>query len=195
VSKTQKEKRSDSSASNEVLLLWAILGEGGGKDVSRAVLDNKGMLPSEDKKLRDGLQARGLIKAEGRATRNEKGRPVKGIWMSVTEAGRAWAEGNLAATVAKSQAAAPVLQAWMARLSMFLGDRNIPLTEILGRHRASSPEAGAAPSHPSPQLIARGHDTIRARPSGGIRNQKGYARSLNPLNPVSSPSNWRAGPW
>jgi hypothetical protein len=122
-------------------------------------------------------------------------RPVNGIWLSVTEAGRAWAEGNLAATVAKSQAAAPVLQAWMARLSMFLGDRNIPLTEILGRHRASSPEAGAAPSHPSPQLIARGHDTIRARPSGGIRNQKGYARSLNPLNPVSSPSNWRAGPW
>jgi hypothetical protein len=56
VSKTQKEKRSDSSASNEVLLLWAILGEGGGKDVSRAVLDNKGMLPSEDKKLRDGLR-------------------------------------------------------------------------------------------------------------------------------------------
>ena len=39
----------------QVLLLWAILGQGG--EVSRSVLEKKGMLPGDDKAARDALAA------------------------------------------------------------------------------------------------------------------------------------------
>jgi hypothetical protein len=93
-------QRSDPRAGKEVLLLWAILGEGGGKDVSRSSLNDKGMLPSDDKAARNGQKARGLIKVEKRRSRNEKGRSISSYWMTVTETGRAWAEENLAAVPA-----------------------------------------------------------------------------------------------
>jgi hypothetical protein len=153
-------KGSDSRAGREVLLLWAILGEGGGNDVSRSALSDKGMLPSDDKRARDGLAARGLIKVESRTSRNEKRRSVKGYWMTVTEAGRAWAEENLAAHPAKSQAAAPILQAWLARLSIFLSGRTIPITDFLGPHRG---EPELPPPHPTPQPLGRGSNDLRAR--------------------------------
>ena len=160
----EKLQRSDPRAGNEVLLLWAILGEGGGNDVSRAALNDKGMLPSDDKKARDGLEARGLIKAEKRKSRNEKGRSISGYWMTVTEAGRAWAEENLAVVPAKSQAASPILQAWLARLSIFLHARNIPMTEFLGPHRGTElATKPAVPSRPSPSPLARDYDALRAR--------------------------------
>jgi hypothetical protein len=166
----ERLQRSDPRGGKEVLLLWAILGEGGGKDVSRSSLNDKGMLPSDDKAARDRLKARGLIKAEKRTSRNEKGRSISGYWMTVTETGRAWAEENLAAVPAKSQAAAPILQAWLARLSIFLHAHNIPITEFLEQHRGVSHEprtelaiTPAVPSHPSPSPLARGYDAVRAR--------------------------------
>lgn len=165
----QKLQRSDSRAANEVLLLWAILAEGGGDEVSRSALDNKGMLPNDDKAAREGLEARGLIKNERRSSRNEKGRSVTGYWLSMTHAGRAWAEGNLAAVPAKSQAAAPVLQAWMKRLSVFLNTRNMPLTEFLKLHaignRESTTEqlARAASSESKPGSLASDYNELRAR--------------------------------
>jgi hypothetical protein len=162
-------QRSDPRAGKEVLLLWAILGEGGGEDVSRSSLNDKGMLPSDDKAARDGLEARGLIKVEKRKSRNEKGRSISSYWMTVTETGRAWAEENLAAVPAKSQAAAPILQAWLARLSIFLHARNMPMTEFLGQHRSVSREPSelaitpAVASHLSPPPLARDYDALRAR--------------------------------
>lgn len=166
----ERLQRSHPYGGKEVLLLWAILGEGGGKDVSRSSLNDKGMLPSDDKVARDGLKARGLIKAEKRTSRNEKGRSISGYWMTVTETGRAWAEENLAAVPAKSQAAAPILQAWLARLSIFLHARNIPITEFLEQHRGVSHEprtelaiSPAVPSRPSPSPLARDYDALRAR--------------------------------
>jgi hypothetical protein len=161
---------SDPRASKEVLLLWAILGEGGGKAVSRASLNDKGMLPSDDKAARDGLKTRGLIKAEKRTARNEKGRSISGYWMTATEIGLAWAEENLAAVPAKSQAAAPILQAWLARLSTFMHAGNIPMTEFLGQHRGVSraprTELAVTPavgSHPTPSPLTRDYDAVRAR--------------------------------
>ncbi len=155
----ERLQRSDPRAGNEVLLLWAILGEGGGNDVSRSALNDKGMLPNDDKKAREGLEARGFIKAEKRTSRNEKGRSINGYWMTVAKAGRAWAEENLAAVPAKSQAASPILQAWLARLSIFLHARNIPMTEFLGQQRGISRE-------PRTELAitpARDYDALRAR--------------------------------
>ena len=131
----ERLQRSDPRAGKEVLLLWAILGEGGLKGVSRSALNDKGMLPSDDKAARNALDARGLIKVEKRKSLNENGRSISGYWMTVTKTGRVWAEENLAAVPARSQAAAPILQAWLARLSIFLHARNIPMTDFLGQHR------------------------------------------------------------
>ena len=166
----EKSQRPDPRAGKEVLLLWAILGEGGVNSVSRATLSKKGMLPSEDNKAREGLKARGLIQVEPRTTRNEQGRPVRGIWMTVTKAGLAWAEENLAAVPAKSQVAAPILQAWLARLSILLQARDIPVAEFLGRQGDVGPEPGieratittvAAP--PDRSTLNGDYDALRAR--------------------------------
>lgn len=149
-------QRPDICAGKEALLLWAILGEGGGNNVSRSTLNDKGMLPSDDKAARDGLKARGLIEVEPRTSKNEKGRSVRGLWMTVTKAGRAWAEDNLAAAPAKTQAAAPILQAWLRRLSIFLQARNMPITEFLGQQSGE-------PSHPGSSPLADDYGTLRAR--------------------------------
>ena len=168
----ERLQRSDPRAGKEVLLLWAIFGEGGGGDVSRSALNDKGMLPSDDKAARDGLKARGLIKVEKRTSRNQKGRSINGYWMSVTDTGLAWAEENLAAVPAKSQTAAPILQAWLARLSIFLHARSIPMTEFLEQHRGvnrehepQQPVTPTVTSHPSPSPLARDYEVLRT----GIR--------------------------
>jgi hypothetical protein len=152
----RQSQGSDARAGKEVLLLWAILGEGGGEGVSRAALESKKMLPSDDKSARDSLVQRGLITVETRSSRNESGRPVRGLWMTATAAGRSWAEENLAATPAKSQAAAPVLQAWLKRLSIFLQARDATMAEFLGLDRG-------APDHPPPSPPAGDYQAIRAR--------------------------------
>jgi hypothetical protein len=202
--------RSDPQAGKETLLLWAILGEGGGKDVSRAVLEEKGMLPSDDRKVRDGLERRGLIKAEQRVTRNEQGRPVNGIWMTVTKAGLTWAGENLAVMPAKSQAATPILQAWLRRLSVHLDRHKIPIPEFLGLHRddanyeigpADPPVCGfhedsppVTPYHDSPRL--NGDDgALRTRIrqaylelTGGRLHTRALLRDLRQkLNDVARP--------
>jgi hypothetical protein len=138
--------QSDSQAAKELLLLWAILGEGGGKMVARADLEKKGMLPPDDTHVRGGLAARGLIKVE----KGERGR----VLMTVTEAGLAWAEKNLAAVPAKLQAAAPILQAWLARLSVLLEVRKIPIGEFLAPHRSGAgSEPCFSPGADSPVLV------------------------------------------
>jgi hypothetical protein len=137
----ESARQPDPQAGKELLLLWAILGEGGGKDISRAALEGKGMLPNDDKKARDGLEKRGLITAESRTTRDEQGRPVRGIWMTVTKAGLAWAEENLAAVPARSQAAAPILQRWLGRLSVLLQARNMKIMEFLEPRRSGASTA------------------------------------------------------
>ncbi len=147
--KKESTQHSGSQAGKEILLLWAILGEGGGKDVSRAALGKKGMLPSDDKKARDGLEKRGLITVEQRKTRNDQGRSIRGTWLAVTDEGLAWADENLAAVPAKMQAAAPILQAWLARLSIHLQARQMPIDEFLGLRRSrASAEYGAGPDSP-----------------------------------------------
>jgi hypothetical protein len=199
--KKQAKKEStlqpDPQSGKETLLLWAILGEGGGKDVSRAVLEEKGMLPSEDKKARDGLERRGLIKAEPRKTRNEQGKAVNGIWITVTEAGLTWAEENLALMPAKSQAATPILREWLRRLSVHLDAHKIPIAKFLGLHRggamgpADSPAYGfhedppAVTLHRDPLRLNGDYDALRARIrkaylelTGGRFNTRALLRDL-----------------
>jgi hypothetical protein len=161
----ERLQRSDPRAGKEVLLLWAILGEGGGNDVSRSALSDKGMLLSDDKAARVGLEARGLIKAEMRTFRNEKGRSIRGYWMSVTDAGKVWAQDNLAAVPAKAQAAAPILQAWLTRLSIFLQARNISMTDFLGQNWSTSVGPSTESAIPSaiPSSTSRDYDALRAR--------------------------------
>ena len=147
--KKENARRSESQAGKELLLLWAILGEGGGEDVSRAALEAKGMLPGDDKKARDGLERRGLITVESRTTLNKDERKVKGTWMSVTEAGLTWAEENLAAVPAKAQAAAPILQAWLRRLSVHLQTSGTSIVKFLETRR-EVPSSGSEIKVPAP---------------------------------------------
>jgi hypothetical protein len=140
--KRESAVRPDLQGSKETLLLWAILGEGGGKDVSQAVLEEKGMLPGRAKKARDGLVRRGIITVEDHKTL-KRGR--RGIWMTVTEVGLTWAEENLAAVPAKLYAAAPILKAWLARVSVHLQAHKIPIAVFLEPHRSgASYESGPA---------------------------------------------------
>jgi hypothetical protein len=151
--KKESARQSGSQAGKELLLLWAILGEGGGKAVSRAALDKKGMLPSNDAQVRDGLEARGLVRKVD-PPRNEQGRTAPGIWLAVTEAGLAWAEENLAAAPAKSQAASPILQAWLARVSVLLQARKMSITAFLAPHGGGADaEPGFSPGADSPVLV------------------------------------------
>jgi hypothetical protein len=109
-----------------------------------------------------------LIKAERRSVRNENGRAATGNWMSMTENGRAWAAENLAAQPAKSQAAAPILQAWLARLSGFLHARDIPLTEFFGisnptrEPRPGLTVASGVPPRPTSSAQGRNYDALSA---------------------------------
>jgi hypothetical protein len=137
----EKVTQSEARMRKQILLLWAILGEGGGKDVSRSSLEKKAMLPSDDKAARDALEAQGLIKVEPRSSRNDLGRPVKGLWISVTDDGRAWAEENLAAVPAKAFAAAPILQAWLTRLSAFISTHHLSLKDVLEPRYAARGES------------------------------------------------------
>lgn len=167
----EKVTQSELRIRKQVLLLWAILGEAAGNDVSRSALEKKGMLPGDDKAARDALEAQGLIKAETRSSRNENGKLVKGMWMSVTDDGRAWAEENLAAVPAKAFAAAPILQAWLTRLSAYMSAHHLSLKDVLGSHDSGSdksesdqratPAATAEPTvSPSPPSD---YEDLRAR--------------------------------
>jgi hypothetical protein len=195
--KPKAKGKESPQAGKEVLLLWAILGEGGGKDVSRAVLEKKSMLPSDDKKARDGLERQGLIGVEQRTTRNEQGKPVRGTWITVTEKGLAWADENLAAMPAKMQAAAPILQAWLRRLSVHLDTHKIPIATFLGLHRggamgpADSPAYGfhedppAVTLHPDTPQLNGDYDALRVRIrqaylelTGGRFNTRALLRDL-----------------
>lgn len=143
----------------ELLLLWAILGEGGGHPVSRPTLEQKGMLPSDDKKARAGLESRGLIKL-GKGERGS-------IVFSITDLGLAWAEDNLAALPASSKFATPILQAWLRRLSLYMSAHEVPLTAILGfEHVRSGDDDGTTMPAPMPEptpLAPHDYDVMRAR--------------------------------
>src|SRR5262249_37710921 len=95
---------------------------------------------------------------------------TSGYWLSVTEAGREWAGENLAAVPAKSQAAAPTLQAWLKRLSIFLHARNIPIAEFLGQQLGESREGNtdigitlAVARHAHPSSPASDYQALRER--------------------------------
>lgn len=143
----------------ELLLLWAILGEGGGQPVSRPALEQKGMLPSDDKKARDALENRGLIKVE----KGARGSKI----LSVTRSGLAWAEDNLAAPPASSKFATPVLQAWLRRLSLYMSAHEVPLTAILGLEAVRSGDDDdktmSAPRPVPTPLALPDYDVVRAR--------------------------------
>lgn len=161
---TRKEKvtQAELRARKQVLLLWAILGEGGGKDVSRYALEKKGMLPGDDKAARDALLEQGFIKVETRSYRNDNDRLVKGVWMSVTHNGLTWAEENLAAVPAKAFAATPILQAWLTRLSAYLSANRLSLIDILGLQYSGS-DAALAPALPPDTTPPLDYEALRGR--------------------------------
>ncbi|MBK5958432.1 hypothetical protein CCR97_09450 [Rhodoplanes elegans] len=83
---------------------------------------------------------------------------VKGHWLSVTQAGREWAEQNLAAVPARASAAAPILQAWLTRLSGHMSSRQLSLKDVLEPSPADRPEEAPGNTHGSAAEQAVGPD-------------------------------------
>ncbi len=110
------------------------------------------MLQSGDRASRDALEARGLIKVDKRGRYNT-------VWMTITATGLEWAEENLATTPAASKVAAPILQTWLTRISVYMSGQNIRLKSILGladdQTRGTETAAESpAPPEPGPTLVA-----------------------------------------
>ena len=114
---------------NQHLVLLALLVQGGGafqKDVK----------PEIKAPAREALKRAGLVTTE------KRGR--KGVWIEVADKGWAYAAENLGADLPKSQAAAAILQAFLARLGAFLQAQEISLAEFLSPAGATRREAPLA---------------------------------------------------
>ena len=117
---------SPSLTPTQTLILWCIIGKGGGA------------WRSEVKPEPSAADRKALEKARA-ITSEKRGRS---LWLEVTETGWAWANDHLNAPLpSKTQSAGPILQSWLAYLHAFMQRRGIALAEIM----AGSNEAQAKP--------------------------------------------------
>lgn len=132
----------------ETLLLWALLGRGGGSFQTQ--LGGK-----VDSKRRDALKKSGLIQVEKRGG--------KGFWLEVTDKGWSWASENLSAPLPTKAQAGLVLQAWLSRLEAYMRANNVTLAEIL------------SPGVSKPSLANGAYDAMRERIRAEYRSLAGGA--------------------
>jgi hypothetical protein len=110
--KKSKEQR---QAEHCALIMWALLARGGSAFASE-------IRPEAEKAHREALQREKLITVEKRNRSN---------WIEVTDAGWAWAEEHLSASLPdKSYAGTAILQSWLSQLDGFLKQRKIRLFEL-----------------------------------------------------------------
>lgn len=134
---------SASLSPTQTLVLWYLIANGGQAWLQEI---NPALKPSD----RTALERARLIEVERR--RNERTRR-KAQWVEVTDAGWAWANDHLDAELpAKTQAASPILRAWLTRLHGFMKRRGVALAEIVG-DQTFSPQP--------PELTASLQDRIR----------------------------------
>lgn len=113
----------------QTLILWALLARDGGDF-------QKNIKPELKPEHRKPLEGAGLIEVEKRATtvyrKDGKATRQRANYIALTERGWAWAANHLDAPVAaRSTAAAPILQAIMAKLKTHLQSRNLTLAEFI----------------------------------------------------------------
>lgn len=117
----------------QVLILWALLAEGGAS--YRSQLLRKKMIPDKDTPHREGLVRAGLI------TRDNRHGKGKGIWLEVTDKGWNVASQSLSAALPRTQNSSAVLQAWLIRLQTFMQARGFVLADILGPQGSAQADA------------------------------------------------------
>jgi hypothetical protein len=135
----------------QTLILWALLTK---PDHGALQKDIK---PALDKKDRDALHSAGVIVTEKRG---------RALWLEVSEKGWSWAGDHLAdALPSRSTEGAAILQAWLARLKLFMSARGFALADIL-----------------APRAEVKGDDDIPARVRAAYLDSTGGA--FNALVPL-----------
>lgn len=111
-------KKKTSSPEKQALIMWALLVK------ENAGFFQKELKPKLEKHDREALEKKGLI-----SWRKLK----QGIWIEVTDSGWDWAGQNLAASLpANSNAGTKILEAWLAKLQVFINARGLVLADVLG---------------------------------------------------------------
>lgn len=116
-------KKKTSSLEKQALIMWALLVK------ENAGFFQKNLKPTLEKYDREALEKKGFI-----SWRKLK----QGIWVEVTDSGWDWAGQNLAASLpANSNAGTKILEAWLAKLQVFINARGFVLADILASQVAS----------------------------------------------------------
>jgi hypothetical protein len=157
-------KKKTSTPEKRALIMWALL-----------VRENSGAFQSElkpkiERHDRDALEENGHISWR---------KVGQKIWIEVTDKGWTWAGKNLSAPLpAASNAGAKILEAWLAKLQLFMNARGLVLADVLGPQNVSSlngannqepAEPDAAPS--SASLSERIRVAYLATTGGGFNKR------------------------
>lgn len=133
----------------QTLVLWALLGMGGGA----AQKDLGFPLAPRD---RDALKKAGLVAVE----KGARG----AIRLEVTDSGWDWASRHLDAALPSgrnaTKAGTPILQAWLERLAAYVRVRGVPLAEVLS---ISAGAGEAAPGSPEAEATEVPYEALRDR--------------------------------
>ena len=114
--RARKATMSASLTPTQTLILWCLIGKGGGAWRS----DVKPEPSASDRKALEKTRA---------ITSEKRGRS---LWLEVTETGWAWANDHLNAPLpSRTQSAGPILQSWLSYLHAFMRRRGIALAEIM----------------------------------------------------------------
>ena len=152
IRKSKEQRHAEQCA----LIMWALLVRGGSAFASE-------IRPEAEKAHREALQREKLITVEKRNRSN---------WIEVTDAGWAWAEANLSASLPdKSYAGTAILQSWLSQLDRFLKQRKIRLFELF--EAKSEPEK--APEYRELRDQIR---TIYLEVTGGKFNARALLRDI-----------------
>lgn len=126
------QAKSDELTSRQSLAMWRLVLLGDGQLLSR-------FTPKLTKPEEEGLVGAGLCTVELGKNRSRK--------IRLTEKGWSWANGGFTAKVSRTPAAAPVLDALLARVGAYLEVHGLALDDLLRPRRAApAPGAGAESS-------------------------------------------------
>jgi len=124
--KSDAQKKDDGITPKQALVVWKLLLLGDGQRLSK-------FTPKLAPRELQGLVGAGLCTVEIGKNRSKK--------LRLTEKGWSWANGGFTVKVSKTPAAAPVLDALLAKVGAYLEVHNLALDDLL-RPRRAAPETG-----------------------------------------------------
>lgn len=155
----------------QTLILWRLLSTGG----AAFLQEIKPELRPEDKK---SLHAAGLIEVEQRKPGHPKAR--RQTFISLSEAGWAWAEEHLDAPIShRTPAAGPILQVLLTKVKWLMRRHQLSLSELIssGSTQPASNESTVEPRREPISLTQRVRESY-SRLSGGRTNVRVRLKDL-----------------